>query len=143
MTASMLGPSPSGGDIRIDQYPRFGTKSCASATLRYAFDANDHANPALTIDSQGQITVFYSAHNGDTIHSRATVGYEDITEWLPRVEVAPQPGWPRTRCLHLSESCRAGTGWPSLAVLERRRLEANLLRGRRTTARPGMKGGFS
>jgi hypothetical protein len=68
------------GDVWIGCYDH--TLDVIESTLiRPSLQQDDHANPTLYIDSLGHVTIFYSAHNGATMHYRRMEQPEDITSF--------------------------------------------------------------
>lgn len=54
------------------------------ATLCERLDADDHASPAILTDEFGRISVFYSAHNGDSLFFSRSSEPHSIAVWEPR-----------------------------------------------------------
>ncbi|WNQ09562.1 BNR-4 repeat-containing protein [Paenibacillus aurantius] len=59
------------------------TGQIASVMLKHGLQKDDHANPAIHIDAEGFVTVYYSAHNGDHMYYRKSLSPEDISGWGP------------------------------------------------------------
>jgi BNR repeat-containing family member len=64
-----------------------GDYDTASGTFRAAAVGHlfhdDHGNPALLVEPDGRLTVFWSAHDGPRMSYRTTTLPEDITSWGP------------------------------------------------------------
>ncbi|MDD9267748.1 BNR-4 repeat-containing protein [Paenibacillus sp. GCM10023248] len=70
----------SAGDVWIGCFDHtLGTNR--SFLIRPALQQDDHANPSLYIDDAGHITIFYSAHNGDSMYYRRTQLPEDLSSF--------------------------------------------------------------
>jgi hypothetical protein len=75
------------GDIRVLSYD-YATRRITTAVLQDGVQADDHANPALLVRSDGRLEVFYSAHNGSLMFYRVSTRPEDISSWGP-IEFMP------------------------------------------------------
>ncbi|SDE40368.1 BNR repeat-containing family member [Paenibacillus sp. UNCCL117] len=70
------------GDVRVGRYDH-ALDQFESVLLHAGLHKDDHANPALYIDAEGRITVFYSAHNGPEMLYRTTERPEDLSSFGP------------------------------------------------------------
>ncbi len=70
----------SAGDIQVAAYDHRTGKSEVS-TLKAKLERDDHANPAILIQPDGRLRVFYSPHNGGKMAWRVSVHPEDISSW--------------------------------------------------------------
>lgn len=68
------------GDVMVGCYDH-RTDAVETVKLKEQLQKDDHANPALYIDEEGYVTVYYSAHNGTMMYYRKTVRPEDISAW--------------------------------------------------------------
>jgi hypothetical protein len=69
------------GDIEIGAYdPAF--RSMRSHVVGHLFH-DDHGSPAIFVEPDKRLTVFWSGHNGDVMHYRTTLRPEDISAWGP------------------------------------------------------------
>lgn len=78
----------SGGDIVVGQYDHEADE-VSRTTLHRDFEPDDHDAPAIYIDADGHILVFYTAHGGPKIYYRRSEAAEDITEFGLRRTIAP------------------------------------------------------
>jgi hypothetical protein len=53
-----------------------------SAVLGRLFH-DDHASPAILVEPDGRLTVFWSGHNGPAMYYRTTLRPADVTAWTP------------------------------------------------------------
>jgi hypothetical protein len=53
---------------------------------------DDHGAPALVVEPDKRITVFYAAHNGSRMYTRTTDQPEDVTSWGPEQTIPPGQG---------------------------------------------------
>jgi hypothetical protein len=68
------------------------TGATATHTVGHLFH-DDHGSPALQVEPDKRLTVFWSGHNGRAMHYRTTLRPEDISAWGPVGEVpARLPG---------------------------------------------------
>jgi rhamnogalacturonyl hydrolase YesR len=70
----------SAGDIQVAAYDHKTGRSEA-ITLKAKLERDDHASPAILIQPDGRLRVFYSAHNGGKMAWRVSVNPEDISSW--------------------------------------------------------------
>jgi hypothetical protein len=69
------------GGIHVGAYdPAFGVSR--SSTVGYLFH-DDHGSPAIFVEPDKRITVFWSGHNGQTMYYRSTLRPEDTSAWGP------------------------------------------------------------
>jgi hypothetical protein len=69
------------GGIHVGAYDaRFGF--LRQQTIGYLFH-DDHGSPALLVEPDKRLTVFWSAHNGSRMYYRTTLRPEDISAWGP------------------------------------------------------------
>ena len=69
------------GAVTIGEFdPDFGTRSTYIVGHLYH---DDHGSPALYVEPDDRLTVFFSAHNGDAMYYRTTLQPEDISAWGP------------------------------------------------------------
>ena len=69
------------GAVTVGEFdPEFGMR--ATAVVGHLFH-DDHGSPALYVEPDGQLTVFFSAHNGNTIYERTTLKPDSIASWGP------------------------------------------------------------
>jgi hypothetical protein len=69
------------GGIEVGAFdPTFGV--IQRQTIGYLYH-DDHSSPAILVEPDKRITVFWSAHNGRTMNARTTLRPEDITAWGP------------------------------------------------------------
>jgi BNR repeat-containing family member len=52
---------------------------------------DDHDAPALLVEPDGRLTVFYSAHSGPQMYSRTTLEPDEITSWGPQETTPANP----------------------------------------------------
>ncbi len=72
------------GDIEVGYYDH-STGNISTAVIEDNFQADDHNNPSLVIDSDGRLMIFYSEHATEKpIYMRKSVHPEDITGWEDR-----------------------------------------------------------
>lgn len=76
----------SGGDIEIGAYDH-RTGKTEAATLRVNLQRDDHANPAILIQPDGRLRVFYSTHGGGSMWYRISAKPEDISAWGEEVRI--------------------------------------------------------
>src|SRR5947209_6377031 len=60
--------------------PRFGVRRTRVIGHLYH---DDHSSPAILVEPDKRLTVFYSAHNGNRMYYRTTLRPEDISAWGP------------------------------------------------------------
>ena len=73
------------GRVTVGAYdPRFGVMR--SRTIGGLFH-DDHGNPALFVEPDKRLTVFWSGHNGSDMNYRSTIRPEDISAWGPTRQV--------------------------------------------------------
>ena len=60
--------------------PRFGVRR--SRVIGHLYH-DDHSSPAILVEPDKRLTVFFSAHNGGELYYRTTLRPEDITAWGP------------------------------------------------------------
>jgi hypothetical protein len=65
------------GDVMIGSYDH-DSETVDTMLIRERLQKDDHANPALHIDEEGRIIIFYSAHNGEYMHYRVAEQVEHI-----------------------------------------------------------------
>ncbi|WJH34438.1 BNR repeat-containing protein [Paenibacillus sp. CC-CFT747] len=81
------------------------TGQITSVMLKHGLQKDDHANPAIHIDEEGVVTVYYSAHNGDHMYYRKSLSPEDIS------------GWGQERKLDVNTEGRFGFTYPNPVYL--------------------------
>ena len=69
--------------------PRFGVRRTHVIGHLYH---DDHSSPAILVEPDKRLTVFYSAHNGSRLYYRTTLRPEDITAWGPVQHVSSRLG---------------------------------------------------
>ncbi len=69
------------GDVRVGCYDHDRGWISESSLLKPALQKDDHASPSLWMDSEGYLTVFYSAHNGKAMYYRTALSPESIDEF--------------------------------------------------------------
>jgi hypothetical protein len=69
--------------------PEFGVRT--STVIGHLFH-DDHGSPAIFVEPDNRLTVFFSAHNGHTMYYRTTLRPEDITTWGPLQRVPARLG---------------------------------------------------
>lgn len=67
------------GDVQIGYYDHT-TKKIHSALIYDNFEIDDHDNPAILIDNEGYLLVFFNLHGGGMFFTKSKAP-EDITEW--------------------------------------------------------------
>jgi BNR repeat-containing family member len=79
------------GGIHVGAFdPGFGVTE--QQTISYIYH-DDHSSPAILVEPDKRLTVFWSAHNGRTMNYRTTLRPEDIAAWGPIEHVqAKVPG---------------------------------------------------
>jgi hypothetical protein len=69
------------GGIDVGAFdPSFGVLQ--RHTIGYIYH-DDHSSPAILVEPDKRLTVFWSAHNGRAMNARTTLRPEDITAWGP------------------------------------------------------------
>jgi hypothetical protein len=68
------------GDVAVASYDH-DTHELRRAVVARAFQRDDHASPALQVQADGRLTVFWSAHRGRQLYLRATSRPEDVSDW--------------------------------------------------------------
>lgn len=69
------------GNVTIGAYdPRFGLLT--SYVVGHLFH-DDHSTPAILVEPDQRLTVFWSGHNGSEMEYRTTLAPDDITAWTP------------------------------------------------------------
>lgn len=71
-----------GGDIMVGYYDH-RDNTVSSSLIKKEFQIDDHANPTLYLEENGNITVFYSAHNGAKMYYRTSELPENISTFGP------------------------------------------------------------
>jgi hypothetical protein len=69
------------GAVTIGEFdPYFGARR--TAVVGHLFH-DDHGSPAIYVEPDKRLTVFFSAHNGKTLYERTTLQPENISAWGP------------------------------------------------------------
>ncbi len=68
------------GDIQVAAYDSMTGKTEVSI-LRARLERDDHSNPAILLQPDGRLRVFYSPHTGGMMAYRVSVMPEDISAW--------------------------------------------------------------
>jgi hypothetical protein len=68
------------GDIQAAAYDS-KTGNIEVSTLRAGLERDDHASPAILVQPDGRLRVFYSPHTGGMMAYRVSVNPEDISSW--------------------------------------------------------------
>jgi len=101
------------------------TSQTQRALLHKGFRADDHHSPALILDGDGHITVYYCAHNGGRMYYRRSVAPEDVTAWgseqTLNTNTRGDRGYTYPNAVHLSAErrtylfWRGGQWWPAFS----------------------------
>lgn len=76
------------GDVEIGYYDH-DTREIQTQVIHEKLEADDHNNPALEVDSQGRLLVFYSKHaHREPMFLVQAINPEDITRWEPVRQLA-------------------------------------------------------
>lgn len=81
-----LGWLNSHGDVVVCSYDHH-THVIETSVIKDHLQIDDHANPALHIDEDGKLTVFYSAHNGQHMYYRQSAEAESVEAWSEEYEL--------------------------------------------------------
>jgi hypothetical protein len=76
----------------------------------FGLKADDHGNPAICLDRDGYLHVFYGCHGGPMRHTRSAAP-RDITQWEEQPPPTPRATYPQTMLLADATIClfyRAG-----------------------------------
>lgn len=61
----------------------------------FGLEADAHGNPALVIDGQGHLHIFYGCHGGPMRHTRSAWPY-DVGSWVEQAPPTPRATYPQT-----------------------------------------------
>jgi hypothetical protein len=79
------------GKVMVTSYDHQSGK-LDTAILNSTFGWDDHNHPSIIVRNDGHILVFYSQHNGVSMHLRISTNPEDITSWGPDLEILKLAG---------------------------------------------------
>jgi hypothetical protein len=91
------------GAIVVGAYDA-ATGTFRTSTVGHLFH-DDHGNPAILVEPDGRLTVFWSGHDGPRMYYRTTQQPEDITTWGP------------VQTIHGSVGGRRGFTYPNPVLL--------------------------
>ena len=112
------------GEIMVGSFDH-ATNRIERAVLHRGFSVDDHHNPALLLDADGHITVYYCAHNGGRMYHRRSLEPEDVTGWGPEQTLGTNTkgdrGYSYPNPMYLSAErrtylfWRGGAWWPAFS----------------------------
>lgn len=75
------------GDVQVASIDA-DTGEIITHTVREKLQADDHDNPVILVAPDGELTVFYSKHNGPDLFYRKSVEPESVRAWGPEETVS-------------------------------------------------------